>query len=69
MGRLLLYENLEEYFYKLWEKARKEIGVKKKEGIIGLNVFLRRQEALGEVKTVVMKVGGAPHHLKCKEGR
>lgn len=43
--------------------------MKKKEGIIGLNVFLRRQEELGEVRTVVMKVGGAPHHLKCKEGR
>lgn len=66
---LLLDENLE-HFNKLWGNAGKEAGEEKREGIIGLNVFLRRQEGFGaEARTVVMTVGGTPHPLRWEEGR
>lgn len=62
--RELLFEENLEHFNKLWENAGKEAGVEKRVGIIGLNVFLRRQEGLrAEARTVVMTVGGTPHPL------
>lgn len=66
---LLLDENLER-FNKLWGNSGKETGVEKRKGIIGLNVFLRRQEEFGvEASSVVMTLGATPHPVGRQEGR